>query len=84
MKWGSLSCTHPKFHFVLLNKSWFYLLGRAVSHLISVRSMLMKSFLFLFKGNQERDNEQLGKIEGICYLKKYSLISEMKMLCNYE
>ena len=55
-----------------------------MSHLIIVPSMLMKSFLFLFKENQERANEQLGKIEGICFLMKYSLISEMKMLRNHK
>ena len=34
-------------------------------------SMPIESFLFFFKGNQERANEQLGKIEGICCLKNY-------------
>ena len=49
-----------------------------------VPSMLIGSFLFFFKGNQVRTNEQLGKIEGICCLKKCSLISEMKMLYSCE
>ena len=52
--------------------------------LLCHQSMLVELFLFFFKGNQERANEQLGKIEGTCCLKKYSLISEMKVLNNYE
>ena len=55
-----------------------------MSHEINVLSMPIESFLFFFKGNQERANEQLGKIEGICCLKKYSLISEMEVLYNYK
>ena len=46
-----------------------------MSHLFIALSMLMKSFSFLLKGKQERTNEQLGKMEGTCCLKKYSLIS---------
>ena len=47
--------------------------------------MLIESFIFSFKENQEKANKQLGKIEGICSLKKYiSLISEMKVSYNYE
>ena len=56
-----------------------------MSKLVIVPSMLIESlFFFFFKGNQERAKEQLGKIEGICCLKKYSLISEMEVLYNYE
>ena len=46
--------------------------------------MLIESFLFFIKGNQERAKEQLGKIEGICCLKKYDLIPEMEVLYDYE
>ena len=71
MKWGLFLYTHPKLHyFVMLRKSLFHLSTRAVSHCMIVASMPIESFLFLFKGNQERANEQLVKIEGICCLKE--------------
>ena len=44
----------------------------------------LKSFLFFFKGNQERAIDEIVEIKGICCLKKYSLISEMEVLYNYE
>lgn len=69
--WGSLLYSYPKFHyFLLLHKFWFHLFRWAMSNWIIYPPMLIKSFLFFFKGNQHRANEQLIKIEGIYCLKE--------------
>ena len=68
----------------MLHKSLIHMLRRAVLHLIIIPSMLIESFLFYFKGKQERAEEKLVKIEGIGCLNKCSQISEIRVLYNFD
>ena len=68
----------------MLHKSVVHILRRAVLHLIIIPSIPIKSFLFYFKGKQERAEEKLVKIEGIGCLSKCSQISEIRVLYNFD
>ena len=63
-----------KLHFSLLFKYLFHSVRRAKPNWFIVPLLLIESFSFVSKGNQERAIEQIIKIKGICSLMNYSLL----------